>query len=150
MPEDILNKPAKLTEAEFSKMKSHVVQSIIILQNTPGISKIALDVAAQHHERYDGSGYPNKLKGGQISLYGRMAAIVDVYDALSSDRVYHKAMAPMAPFFPEPPAGMEQVPFRSRTWCGPTSRPLESTPPAPWCGWKAAALGWYRNSIRKR
>ncbi len=96
VPEDILNKPAKLTEAEFSKMKSHVVQSIIILQNTPGISKIALDVAGQHHERYDGSGYPNKLKGGQISLYGRMAAIVDVYDALSSDRVYHKAMAPTA------------------------------------------------------
>jgi len=77
-------------------MKSHVVQSIIILQNTPGISKIALDVAGQHHERFDGSGYPNQLKGDQISLYGRMGAIVDVYDAITSDRVYHKGMPPSA------------------------------------------------------
>lgn len=94
--DDILNKPAKLSEAEFAKMKSHVVQSILILQNTPGISRIALDVAGQHHERYDGTGYPNKLKGEQISLYGRMGAIVDVYDAITSDRCYHKGMAPTA------------------------------------------------------
>jgi putative nucleotidyltransferase with HDIG domain len=96
VPDDILNKPAKLSEAEFAKMKSHVVQSILILQNTPGISRIALDVAGQHHERYDGTGYPNKLKGEQISLYGRMGAIVDVYDAITSDRCYHKGMAPTA------------------------------------------------------
>jgi putative nucleotidyltransferase with HDIG domain len=96
VPDEILNKPAKLTDAEFAKMKSHVVQSIIILQNTPGISQIALDVAGQHHERYDGTGYPNKLKGEEISLYGRMGAIVDVYDAITSDRVYHKGMAPTA------------------------------------------------------
>lgn len=94
VPDEILNKPAKLTDAEFAKMKSHVVQSIIILQNTPGISQIALDVAGQHHERFDGTGYPNKLKGEQISLYGQMGAIVDVYDAITSDRVYHKGMAP--------------------------------------------------------
>lgn len=96
VPDEILNKPAKLTEAEFAKMKSHVVQSIIILQNTPGLSQIALDVAGQHHERHDGTGYPNKLKGEEISLYGRMGAIVDVYDALTSDRVYHKGMSPTA------------------------------------------------------
>ncbi len=96
VPDEILNKPAKLTDAEFAKMKSHVVQSILILRNTPGISQIALDVAGQHHERYDGSGYPNKLKGDDISLYGRMGAIVDVYDAITSDRVYHKGMAPTA------------------------------------------------------
>jgi putative nucleotidyltransferase with HDIG domain len=94
VPDEILNKPAKLTDAEFTKMKSHVVQSIIILQNTPGISQIALDVAGQHHERFDGTGYPNKLKGDEISLYGQMGAIVDVYDALTSDRVYHKGMPP--------------------------------------------------------
>ncbi|HJV28797.1 MAG TPA: HD-GYP domain-containing protein, partial [Aromatoleum sp.] len=94
VPDDILNKPAKLTEAEFDKMKSHVVQSKIILQHTPGISEIALDVAAQHHERYDGTGYPNKLKGSEISLYGQMGAIVDVYDAITSNRVYHKGMPP--------------------------------------------------------
>lgn len=94
VPDGILNKPAKLTEAEFAKMKSHVVQSIIILQNTPGISQIVIDVAGQHHERFDGTGYPNKLKGGEISLYGQMGAIVDVYDAITSDRVYHKGMPP--------------------------------------------------------
>jgi putative nucleotidyltransferase with HDIG domain len=94
VPDEILNKPAKLTDAEFFKMKSHVVQSKIILQGTPGISEIALDVAAQHHERFDGTGYPNKLKGDEISLYGQMGAIVDVYDAITSNRVYHKGMAP--------------------------------------------------------
>jgi len=96
VPDEILNKPAKLTDAEFTKMKSHVVQSIIILQNTTWIRKIALDVAGQHHERFDGSGYPNQLKGEEISLFGRMGAIVDVYDALTSDRVYHKGMPPTA------------------------------------------------------
>ncbi|WP_345793859.1 HD-GYP domain-containing protein [Thauera sp. JM12B12] len=94
VPDEILNKPGKLTDAEFEHMKNHVVQSKIILQATPGISEIALDVAAQHHERFDGSGYPNKLAADQISLYGRMAAIVDVYDAITSERVYHKGMAP--------------------------------------------------------
>jgi putative nucleotidyltransferase with HDIG domain len=94
VPDEILNKPAKLTDAEFAKMKSHVVQSIIILQNTPGITQIMLDVAGQHHERHDGTGYPNGLKGEQISLYGRMGAIVDVYDALTSERVYKKGMPP--------------------------------------------------------
>ena len=94
VPEDILNKPGKLTDAEFDAMKSHVVQSKIILQNTPGISEIALDVAAQHHERFDGTGYPNRLAGDGISLYGQMAAIVDVYDAITSNRVYHQGMPP--------------------------------------------------------
>lgn len=94
VPDAILNKPAKLTDAEFDKMKSHVVQSKVILLGTPGISGIALDVAAQHHERFDGTGYPNKLKGEQISLYGQMGAIVDVYDALTSNRCYHKGRPP--------------------------------------------------------
>lgn len=94
VPDEILNKPARLTDAEFEKMKNHVVQSKIILQATPGISDIALDVAAQHHERHDGTGYPNRLKGEAISLYGQMGAIVDVYDAITSNRVYHKGMPP--------------------------------------------------------
>ena len=94
IPDEILNKPGKLTEAEFERMKSHVVQSKLILMATPGISPIALEVAAQHHERFDGSGYPNRLAGESISLYGRMAAIVDVYDAITSERVYHKGMPP--------------------------------------------------------
>lgn len=96
VPDEILNKPAQLTDAEFEKMKSHVVQSKIILQATPGISPVAVDVAAQHHERHDGSGYPNGLAGAQISLYGQMGAIVDVYDALTSNRVYRRGMPPTA------------------------------------------------------
>lgn len=94
VPDDILNKPAKLSEAEFEKMKSHVVQTKIILHNTPGVGPIALGVAAEHHERFDGSGYPNRLRGDEISRHGQMGAIVDVYDALTSDRVYHKGLPP--------------------------------------------------------
>jgi HD-GYP domain-containing protein (c-di-GMP phosphodiesterase class II) len=94
IPDALLNKPGKLTDAEFEQMKSHVVQSKIILEATPGISPIALAVAAQHHERFDGTGYPNKLKGEAISLYGQMGAIVDVYDAITSNRCYHKGMPP--------------------------------------------------------
>lgn len=94
VPGSILNKPAKLTETEFDAMKLHVLQSEAVLRHVPGVSRIALDVVAQHHERFDGSGYPHRLKADAISLYGQMGAIVDVYDALTSERVYHKAMAP--------------------------------------------------------
>ncbi len=90
----ILNKPGKLTEGEFAQMKCHVVESRRILEATPGISQTAVLVAAQHHERHDGSGYPLGLKGGEISQMGQMAAIVDVYDAITSDRCYHKGMEP--------------------------------------------------------
>ena len=94
IPYSILNKPGKLTDAEFEQIKTHVVQSKIILEDTPGISPVALSVAAQHHERYDGSGYPNKLKGNAINRYGQMSAIVDVYDAITSNRCYHVGMQP--------------------------------------------------------
>ncbi len=94
VPGTILNKPAKLTETEFDAMKRHVLQSEAVLRHVPGVSRIALDVVAQHHERFDGSGYPHRLKAEAISLYGQMGAIVDVYDAITSDRVYHKAMPP--------------------------------------------------------
>lgn len=94
IPDRVLNKPGKLTDQEFAVMKCHVVESKKILSVTEGITQIAIDVAAQHHERHDGSGYPLGLKGEQISQLGQMAAIVDVYDALTSDRCYHKGMAP--------------------------------------------------------
>jgi HD-GYP domain-containing protein (c-di-GMP phosphodiesterase class II) len=90
--QEVLNKPGKLTEEEFTQMKNHVVQSKVILSQTPGISPEAIEVASQHHERYDGSGYPDKLKGEEISRFGQMASIVDVYDAITSDRVYHKGL----------------------------------------------------------
>lgn len=92
VPEAILNKETQLSENEFGLMKSHVVHSSLILSRTPGISKAGIDVAGQHHERYDGTGYPHGLKGDEISPYGQMAAIVDVYDAITSDRCYHKGM----------------------------------------------------------
>ncbi len=94
VPDAILNKPGKLTETELLVMKSHVVYSRDILSETPGIAQVSLDVAAQHHERHDGSGYPLGLKGSEMSIHGQMAAIVDVYDAITSERCYHKGMEP--------------------------------------------------------
>ena len=94
IPNEILNKPGKLTDEEFTIMKKHVVYSREILEKTPGISQVSMDVAAQHHEKYDGNGYPLGLKGDQISRYGQMAAIVDVYDALTADRCYHVGKDP--------------------------------------------------------
>lgn len=93
VPQEILTKNDRLTEEEFAQMKDHVVQSRIIMLQTPGITEESVAVAAQHHERYDGSGYPDKLKGEAISELGRMAAIVDVYDAITSDRCYHKGLS---------------------------------------------------------
>lgn len=94
VPDYILNKPGRLTEEEFAKMKCHVVESKNILEKTAGISQLSIQVAVQHHERHDGSGYPAGLKGEEISEMGQMAAIVDVYDALTSERCYHQGMSP--------------------------------------------------------
>lgn len=94
VPDEILNKPAKLSESEFVEMQTHVDHGIVLLQATPGVSKIALEIAAQHHERFDGTGYPKRLASKGISLYGQMASIVDVYDAISSERIYHRGMSP--------------------------------------------------------
>ncbi|MBI5637698.1 MAG: HD-GYP domain-containing protein [Nitrospinae bacterium] len=92
VPQGILNKDGRLSDEEFAQMKNHVVQSRIILEKTPGISQEAVAVASQHHERFDGSGYPDKLAREEISELGRMAAVVDVYDAITSDRVYHRGL----------------------------------------------------------
>lgn len=90
----VLNKPARLSDQEFLHMKSHVVLGSDLLRQMPGIPKIAFDPLELHHERFDGSGYPNKLKGAAISQVGRMTAIVDVYDAITSDRCYHRPVSP--------------------------------------------------------
>jgi HD-GYP domain-containing protein (c-di-GMP phosphodiesterase class II) len=90
----LLNKPSKLSDDEFMHMKSHVVLGSDLLRQMPGIPKIAFEPLDLHHERFDGSGYPNKLKGEEISEIGRMTAIVDVYDAITSDRCYHKPVGP--------------------------------------------------------
>lgn len=94
VPDEVLNKPGRLTDGEFAQIKCHALESRRILEATPGISETAIQVAAQHHERDDGSGYPLGLKGDEISRMGQMAAIVDVYDAITSDRCYHKGLPP--------------------------------------------------------
>lgn len=87
-PDHILHKPGKLTDAEFEIMKEHVKHSIDIIKETPGISHLSLKVAALHHERLNGIGYPYGLTGDKISTYGRMIAICDVFDALTANRCY--------------------------------------------------------------
>lgn len=87
-PDKILNKPGKLTTDEFGIMKLHVNHSIDIIKSIPGISKISLDVAGLHHEKLNGEGYPYGLSGQQISRYGRMLTICDIYDALTANRCY--------------------------------------------------------------
>jgi putative nucleotidyltransferase with HDIG domain len=93
-PDTILNKPGKLSDQEFAVMREHVTQGVNILSKVPGISAVSMAVASQHHEHMDGGGYPEGLKGSEITQLGQMAAIVDVYDALTSIRVYHSAMEP--------------------------------------------------------
>lgn len=93
-PDEILHKPGRLSAEEFEVMKMHARHSRDILASTEGIGEIAVITAAQHHEKLDGSGYPEGLKGDEITEYGRMVAITDVYDAITSDRVYHKGMTP--------------------------------------------------------
>lgn len=90
--DNILKKPGKLTDAEFSAIMQHSLIGYKILKssNRP-LLKTAAIVALQHHERYDGTGYPNKLIGENIHIYGRITAIADVLDALTSDRIYRPA-----------------------------------------------------------
>lgn len=94
VPDEILNKPGRLTEEEFDIIRRHPRDGFDILSRTEGISEIPLDITLHHHERVDGSGYPHNLKGDTISTLAKMAAIVDVYDAITADRCYHKGMAP--------------------------------------------------------
>ncbi|WP_427981489.1 HD-GYP domain-containing protein [Agarivorans sp.] len=97
-PDEVLQKPGKLTDEEFVIMRQHVVHSYQILKAQEGVSTIMLDIARNHHERLDGKGYPNQLKGDQLSETTRMANIVDCYDALTADRVYKSGVPPTAAF----------------------------------------------------
>jgi putative nucleotidyltransferase with HDIG domain len=92
VPNEILNKPGKLTDREFEIMKSHVPQGVAILEQTQGIVPASIEVARLHHERYNGSGYANGVAGETIGLFGSIGAIVDCYDAITSDRAYHSGM----------------------------------------------------------
>ena len=94
VPEEILNKKAALTEAEFDEIKKHSTYGFDLLRKNKDFSILTAHVAFQHHEKWDGSGYPRGLKGNEIHEYGKLAAIADVYEALTSKRVYRKAIEP--------------------------------------------------------
>jgi HD-GYP domain-containing protein (c-di-GMP phosphodiesterase class II) len=94
VPGEVLNKPGPLTEKEFELMKEHVNYGDCILRQSTKIEDDAIAVTVHHHERLDGTGYPEGLKGDEISIFGQIAAIVDIYDALTSERCYKNAMAP--------------------------------------------------------
>jgi HD-GYP domain-containing protein (c-di-GMP phosphodiesterase class II) len=88
IPEEIINKPAKLTEHEYEIIKNHPELGFNYLQQIDSVSPLSRIVVYSHHERVDGSGYPRGLKGDKIHEFARVAAIADVFDALTSDRVY--------------------------------------------------------------
>jgi len=94
MPVEVLNKPGSLTDAEFVVMRSHPERGHALLLAAGSIPASALDVCLHHHEKYDGSGYPYRLQGEAISLFARMGAVCDVYDAITSNRPYKKAWNP--------------------------------------------------------
>ncbi|NTV90433.1 MAG: HD-GYP domain-containing protein [Clostridiales bacterium] len=94
IPKGILNKPEKLTEDEFTIIQSHSSRGYEYLRSNYDFPTSSYLGILQHHEKYDGSGYPVKLEGQSIHLYGRIISITDVYDALTSNRPYRKAMLP--------------------------------------------------------
>ncbi|MDE6233575.1 MAG: response regulator [Lachnospiraceae bacterium] len=96
IPDKILNKPGRLTDEEFEVMKQHTVKGCDILQSIPnimdeGIYDYSYDICRHHHERWDGRGYPDGLVGDDISIWAQVVSVADVYDALTSERVYKKA-----------------------------------------------------------
>ena len=94
MPLEVLNKPGALTDAEFDVMRSHPQRGWELLKDGAKVPAVALDVCLHHHEKMDGTGYPHKLAGEQISLMSRMGAVCDVYDAITSTRPYKAAWDP--------------------------------------------------------
>ena len=97
IPDAILNKPGRLTPEEFEIMKTHTTAGARLLERIPqlrenGAYYYARDIALHHHEKWDGSGYPDGLKGGEITPWAQVVSLADVYDALSCKRVYKDAL----------------------------------------------------------
>jgi HD-GYP domain-containing protein (c-di-GMP phosphodiesterase class II) len=94
IPMEILNKPGKLTDEEFDLIKSHPAEGHRLLVEGGTVGEIPLDVCLHHHEKVDGRGYPHQLKDEQISIFAKMGAVCDVYDAITSNRPYKAGWDP--------------------------------------------------------
>jgi HD-GYP domain-containing protein (c-di-GMP phosphodiesterase class II) len=94
VPPHILNKPGKVTEEEYGAIKKHPLYTLEVLEKAGEIPDASMQMAVQHHERYNGKGYPYGLAGDQIIPFGQIAAIIDVYDAITSDRCYQRGIPP--------------------------------------------------------
>jgi response regulator RpfG family c-di-GMP phosphodiesterase len=93
IPANIMFKPDKLEPEEYDKVKQHVAYGVTILENTPDVPRVITGICRNHHERMDGKGYPAGLKGEEISLAARLAAIVETYAALTTKTVYREAFS---------------------------------------------------------
>ena len=96
IPLNVVNKPGHLTGEEFKAMRKHPKAGLEILEHRSSVNVLSLKIVIQHHENYDGSGYPYGIKGSDIHLFARMARIIDAYDAMTSKRSYAEAMRPFA------------------------------------------------------
>lgn len=94
IPKEILHKKGKLTKEEYELIQLHPEYGFHMLRNEPSIPLLSAHCALQHHEKIDGTGYPQGLKGDEIHYYSKILAVADVFDALTSDRPYRKAMLP--------------------------------------------------------
>jgi putative nucleotidyltransferase with HDIG domain len=94
MPMEVLNKPGKLTDEEFAIIKTHPEEGYKLLQTGVDVDPVIMDVCLHHHEKTDGSGYPKGLKSDEISLFAKMGAVCDVYDAITSNRPYKAGWDP--------------------------------------------------------
>jgi len=91
---ELINKPGRLTDGEFKKVKNHVLLGYDMIKGNESVPERAFYPLLQHHEKLSGSGYPNGIGGDQIHLFGRIAALIDIYDALTTERSYKKAFSP--------------------------------------------------------
>ncbi len=91
---NLINKKEPLTSVEWEEMKKHPTYGMECLESVPNVSDSSRLIVYEHHENFDGTGYPNKLAGEDISLLSRIVTIADVFDALTTNRAYHKAMSP--------------------------------------------------------